>query len=370
MINKITNMAGDNQGIIKMIGIAIIALLIFLILFWILNKLWLNDRNCKNMNSLYKDFPMIRSINPANGGDEFSHNLRDYYIKTAYNCCAAGDFRNDFVNVCALKDCIRQGARCLDFQIFSIDNKPVIAVSSQKDFTIKESYNSIDFEDAIEIIADYAFSGSTCPNSADPLIIHLRVMSNNKEIYDKMSKVIYRHLERRLLGRAHSYENNGKNLGVIPLKDLMGKVILIVDKTNGLFENTSLDEYVNMASNSIFMRALHMHDVKYTPDMQELIEFNKKNMTICLPDLSDRATNPSAAIAIKYGCQMVGMSFQNFDANMEFYDDMFDEAGTAFVLKPQVLRYIPVTIPIPEPPPPEYSYKERPVESDYYSFKI
>ena len=64
------------------------------------------------------------------------------------------------------------------------------------------------------------------------------------------------------------------------------------------------------------------------------------------------------------------MPIELFDANMEFYDDMFDEAGTAFVLKPQVLRYIPVTIPIPEPPPPEYSYKERPVESDYYSFKI
>ena len=355
-------------SIIKITGIAITVLIVFFIIYWIYTKLRLNHTNCANMNKLYKEFPIIRSINPIN--EQFSHNLRDYYIKTAFNCCAAGDFKNDFVNVCALKDCIRQGARCLDFQVFSINDTPVVAVSSQKEFTIKESYNSLEFADVIEIITDYAFSGSTCPNKEDPLIIHLRVMSKNKAIYDKMADVLYHYLEHRLLGREHSYENNGKNLGLMPLKDLMGKVILIVDKTNALFENTKLDEYVNMASNSIFMRALHMHDVKYTPDMQELIEFNKKNMSICLPDLSKKSTNPSAAIAVKTGCQMVGMCFQNFDTNMEFYDQFFDEAGAAFVLKPELLRYIPVTVPIPDPPPPEYSYKERKVESDYYSFKI
>ena len=217
-------------SIIKITGIAITVLIVFFIIYWIYTKLRLNHTNCANMNKLYKEFPIIRSINPIN--EQFSHNLRDYYIKTAFNCCAAGDFKNDFVNVCALKDCIRQGARCLDFQVFSINDTPVVAVSSQKEFTIKESYNSLEFADVIEIITDYAFSGSTCPNKEDPLIIHLRVMSKNKAIYDKMADVLYHYLEHRLLGREHSYENNGKNLGLMPLKDLMGKVILVVDKTN------------------------------------------------------------------------------------------------------------------------------------------
>jgi hypothetical protein len=357
-----------NENIVKYAALSIVGVIVFSVVYWIYIKVHLNNKNCQLMNRLYKDFPLIRTINPNT--EQFSYNLRDYYIKTAYNCCASGNFKNDFVNLCGLKECIRQGARCLDFQIFSLNNKPVIAVSSQTDFTVKESYNSIDFINALDVIADYAFSGSTCPNPSDPLIIHLRVMSKNKAIYDKMAEALYQKLERRLLGKEYSYENNGQNIGTTPLSSLMGTVILVVDKTNALFENTKLDEYVNIASNSVFMRSLSFHDVKYTPDMQELIEFNKKNMTICLPDLSDTAKNPAATIALKFGCQMVGMCFQNFDANMEFYDSFFDEAGSAFVLKPDPLRYIPVMVPLPPPPPSEYSYEQRPVEADYYSFNI
>jgi len=359
----------DQKKMIAIIvAVLIFSLMIIFVINWTYNKLYLNKTNCKNLNKLYKDFPLLKTINPTN--TQFKHKLRDYYIKTAYNCCSAGNYKNDFVNVCALKDCIKQGARCLDFQIFSLNNEPVIAVSTQNNFTTKETYNSIPFSEAMEIIQNYAFSGSTCPNPGDPLLIHLRIMSTNKQIYDKMANALYTYLENRVLGKQYSYENNGKNLGTMPLKNLMGKVVIVVDKTNALFENTHLDEYVNMSSNSVFMRFLRYHDVKYTPDMQELIEFNKKNMTLCLPDASDKTNNPSSSLAMKYGCQMVGMSFQNYDANMEFYDELFDGEGSAFVLKPQNLRFIPVYIKVPEPPTDATSYKERPITSDYYSFKI
>jgi len=359
----------NNNQFIKISAIILFSIIIIYTIVWIYSKLHLNNKNCNQLQKLYNGFPLIKTINP-NNEDQFSHNLRDYYIKTAYNCCSAGNYKNDFVNICALKECIKQGVRCLDFQIFSLNNEPVIAVSTLNDFTIKETYNSIPFSDAMEIIQDYAFSGSTCPNSGDPLIIHLRIMSKNNVIYDKMANTLYNRLESRLLGKKYSYENNGKNLGVIPLKDLMGKIILIVDKTNALFENTTLDEYVNIASNSVFMRCLRYHDVKYTPDMQELIEFNKKQMSICLPDPSIDTNNPSASLSMKYGCQMVGMSFQNFDTNMEFYDELFDNAGSAFILKPENLRYIPVYIKLPDPPTEATSFCERPIKSDFYSFKI
>lgn len=358
----------DTMATIKITGIVIIILLIFSVLLWIYGKLTLENANCIKMNNLYGDFPLIRTINPKN--KQFSYNLRDYYIKTAYNCCASGTFKNDFVNSCALKNCIRQGVRCLDFEIYSVDNKPVIAVSSKDNFDVKESYNSVTFSSAMDIIRDYAFSGSTCPNPADPLILHFRVMSSNKPIYNDMANILYNILEGRLLGKKYSYENNGENLGLLSLKDLMGKVIIIIDKTNPMFQETDLDEYVNISSNSIFMRALRFHDVRYTPDMQELIEFNKKNMTICLPDVSEKTTNVSSALAMKYGCQMVAMSFQNYETNMQYYDDLFDNAGSAFILKPEYLRYIPVRISLPPPANPAYSYKERPIESDYYSFTI
>lgn len=350
------------------ISVALLVIILLGVIWWIYDKLTLNNSNCSKMNKLYNKFPSIHTISLSN--DNFSHNFRDYYIKTAYNCCSAGTVKNDFVNICALKDCIRQGVRCLDFEIYSVNNEPVIAVSSQNTFDVKESYNSILFANAMSIIADYAFSGSTCPNPGDPLVIHLRIMSNNKPIYDKMANTLYTTLSRRLLGKNFSYENNGKNFGKTPLKALMGKVIIIVDKANPLFSETLLDEYVNMASNSVFMRALRFHDVKFTPDMQELIEFNKKNMSIVLPDLSPNNNNPSSVLSLNYGCQMVALSLQSFDSSLEYYNELFELAGSAFVLKPAELRFIPVTIPTPPPPNPAYSYEKRDIKADYYAFTI
>jgi len=110
--------------------------------------------------------------------------------------------------------------------------------------------------------------------------------------------------------------------------------------------------------------------LKFTPDSGELIEYNKRNMTLCMPDLGPYDTNISAATAMKYGCQWIAMNFQNFDSNMEYYDLFFDRTGSAFVLKPEALRFVPLTIPKPTPQNPENSFTTRTVATDYYSFSV
>lgn len=346
------------------VGVIVLVILFTMVLWWARSKLMLDDKNCTRMNSMYKDFPLIRTLNPFN--QEFSNaSLRDYYIKTAYNCCSAGQFKNDFVNLCALKDCIKQGARCLDFEIYSVDAKPVIAVSSLNDFSIKESYNSIPFSSAMDMVKDYAFSGSTCPNPGDPLILHFRIMTNLKGIYNEMANVLYNTLQARLLGKKYSYENHGENLGSLPIKQFMGKVIIIVDRSNAsnTFMDTKLDEYVNLTSNSFFMRKLRYFEVRYGPDMSELTDFNRKNMSIVLPDLKADALNYNVQLPMSYGCQMMAVCLQQGDAFLQYYNKMFDDAGSAFILKPENLRYKPVTINIPPPPPKEYSYATRTFEA-------
>jgi len=125
------------------------------------------------------------------------------------------------------------------------------------------------------------------------------------------------------------------------------------------------------ASNSVFLRASRFYDVKYTPDSGELIEYNKKQMTLCIPDLGPYDTNISAATAMKYGCQWIGMNFQNFDANMEYYDLFFDKTGSAFVLKPEPLRLVPFKLfPLLHLKPLKNSYTTRTVSTDYYSFSV
>lgn len=357
-----------NANTVRIIIIVIIVLLIFSVVSYIINKMALNKKNCTNLSQVYEGFPKISSMNPENA--EFKYSLRDYYIKTAYNCCCAGQFKNDYVNDCALINTIKQGARCLDFEIYSVNNKPVVATSSVKEYTIKETYNSIPFSEAMNVVANYAFSNSTCPNPHDPLMLQFRIMSNNKQIYKMMADIIYKQLGDRLLGNKYSYEYDGKNLGAVPIKDLLGKIIIIVDKKNKLYESTPMDEYVNIASNSVFMRASRNYDIVYAPDMNEVIDYNKKNMTITMPDLSPNDTNVSPSLHMKYGCQLIGMCFQNYDSNMEYYNEFFDGNGSAFVLKPANQRYIPVIIPTPPKQKPALSYAPRSIKSDYYSYKI
>ena len=353
----------------KYVVLILCGLLIAMMLFWIYNKSTLDSRNCSSLTKLYPELAQVRTMNPQQ--PQFKHNLRDYYIKTAYNSCSPGQFKNDFVNICALKTVIAQGARCLDFEVYSLNNEPVVATSSVDDFSVKETYNSVKWSDVCTTIRDFAFSGATCPNPGDPLIIHLRLMSKNKPMYSNMAKVFEDTLSNRLLGPKYSYENHGKNLGQEPIANLMGKVVVIADRSNALFEDTELDEYVNLASNSIFMRGVrYTQGVKFTPDMNELIEFNKKNMTIVMPDLSESDSNYAFSLTQKTGCQFSAFSFQNFDSNMEYYDLFFDKQGTAFVLKPQELRFVPVTVPPPTKANPAYSYEKRETKTDYYSLTI
>jgi len=368
MQQMLTNaMSGANAAKYSIFALCLI--LIVMIIYWAYGKSTLNKANCTNMNNLYKDYGMVHTINTSN--PDYSYKLRDYYVMTAYNACCAGQFKNDFVNVCALKNVIKQGARCIDFEVYSLNDTPVIATSSVDDYSIKETYNSVLFSDAMDIIKDYAFSGSTCPNPGDPLIIHLRIMSTNQKIYNKMATLIEETLSEYTLGSKYSYENHGKNLGGVPLSEIMGKVLIIADRSNPLFESTNLDEYVNLASNSIFMRNVRYSDgVKYTPDIDELIDYNKKNITLVIPDLSETNANYSAQLAWASGCQFAGMCFQNFDTNMEVYSAFFAKKGSAFALKPEALRYIPVTIPPPQTANPAYSYEQRNTSTNYYSLNI
>ena len=351
------------------IALTIFVLMMVAITVWLNIKASLNRANCDAIASLNSDKPAGISSNTDN-----SNQLRDYYVKTAYNACASGQFKNDFMNICALKNVIKQGARCIDFQIYSVDDEPVIAASSVKDYNIKETYNSVPFRDALTLISENAFDGSTCPNPDDPIILHLRIMSNNVSMYDKMALMISEILSNKLLGPSYSYKHNAHTLGNTILKDLEAKVIIIVDKKNPLFESTNLDELVNMASSSEIMRSLrYAADVKYSPDPDELIEYNKNNMTIVMPELSISSSNHNAQLAWDYGCQFVAMSFQNLDSNMDNYNSMFSDKGRAFVLKPEILRNVTpqqTTTISATSATPSYVYEPKTVTKDFYSFTI
>ena len=118
------------------------------------------------------------------------------------------------------------------------------------------------------------------------------------------------------------------------------------------------------------MRAYDYYNVKNNPDINELSEYNKRCMTMVLPDKGVNPVNPSGMLARASGCQMVAMRYQMVDNFLLENALFFDRAGYAFSLKPDNLRYKPVTIPTPTPQNPNYSYATRTTSTDYYSFNV
>jgi hypothetical protein len=174
-----------------------------------------------------------------------------------------------------------------------------------------------------------------------------------------------------MLGKEYSFENSGHNIGDEKLLNFMNKVILIVNRENTSFlENKELLEFVNLTSGSMFMRAYSYFDVKNNPDLDELREYNKRNLTIVFPDHGSDPPNPSGLLSRDAGCQLIAMRYQYVDNFLVENALFFDRCNYAFCLKPERLRYKLVTIPEATPQDPALSYETRDVSSDFYSFSV
>jgi len=373
LMKTMMNLKEDVASYFLMIMIFFIILLGLIYFYYVSNLL---SGECSTMDNMYGTVNgKIHSL--SNTDPSCQYNLRDYYIKTAYNCCSGGHYKNDWVSTCSLINVLKQGVRCLDFEIYSVGNEPVVATSTVDNNFIKETYNYVPFSDVMSVVQKYAFSGNLSPNPMDPIIFHLRIKSTNLEMYQNLADVFKQYKE-LFLGPESSYENRGTNIGTTKLMTLCrkgpgdpGKIVVIVDKINNSFmDNKDFYEYVNLTSNSMFMRALPYFNVKNSPDFTELQEYNKMNMSIAMPDKGPNPEQPNSIVCRENGCQMVAMRYQQFDPLLEADMGYFDKCGYAFCLKPERLRYIPVTIPDPKTQKPELSYASRKVETDYYNFNI
>jgi len=347
-----------------------------------LNKDTQNDYKVEKEWAKYP--PQISSITAGDARFEFNQDagtghLRDYYIASSYNSCCGGDFQDDYVSLVPLRQVIFQGCRVLDFEIYSVDGDVVVAASPSKAFNIKGTYNSLEVggtDGVLAAINKYAFNHASCPNPSDPLFIHFRIKSNRQAIYPLLTKYVKDALAPRLLGAAFGYEgrpNNpagSKNLAIEPLLNLMNKVVIICDQTDNSFRDTPFEELVNLSTGSPYFTESRNYDIQYTHDPDGMIQYNKKNITMTMPDLSALDTNVPAQLHMSYGCQMVSMNYQNLDSNMKYYFDIFNGAGTAFVLKPAPLRYIPVVIDLPAPQDPRLTYAPKPVSLPMYQTQV
>jgi len=365
----------NNTTLVHIIGTTLVLFIAGCIAYYVYYKMTLLPKSCRRLNG--KKTAALNSswITTASSDPSSQYLLRDYYIKTAYNCCSTGNFSNDYVNVCALQHAIRMGCRCLDFEVYGQNGQPIISTSLSDDKCIKETYNSVSFDEAMSAIASSAFSPSSnvCPNPNDPLLLLFRIKTNDVDVLNSMADTIKLKLNDYLIPE-YNHEFGGKNICAEPVINFKNKIVIIVENNPLLYQPGAerMYEITNLTSKT-FLRILTVFNVLNGPDITELTSFNKQYMTIVVPDPSMSAENYDPMAPSLAGCQCMAQSFQmTRDGNLAVYNDWFESGPmrSAFLLKPKDLMFVPQTIDAPKPQDPKLSFASRPLQSNMYSFTI
>ena len=137
-----------NTNIIEILTIIIVVACIIGIMIYVAVKQSAKDGNCNSLKKLYTNNSNVRPVLLSKqltytiNDTEYETRLRDVYIKSSYNSCSAGEYRDDWVSTCALNEVLKQGCRFIDFEIYSVNHKPVVATSTTTDYLTKETWNS------------------------------------------------------------------------------------------------------------------------------------------------------------------------------------------------------------------------------------
>lgn len=379
----------------------------------------LQDPSCQLLERVHVDY-----IDAATKG---LYKVRDYYILSSYNSCNTGtELQNNTISLTALKYVISQGVRLLDFEIYSLNNEPIVSTSNNPDnYYMFQSSNYVNFSDAFETIINNAFNKSTCPTCDDPLFVHLRVKSNNTTMLNKLANIfkINDIPDGHILGSKYSFAEiscnptvsdtdvearlasiegckdikisdpsyndcyiqqmkqirsnnpsfgcNSTNIMEEPLYYFKQKIIIILDRSN----TTALDceelmEFVNITSNSLYCRLINNFTMVNSQDQLELLEFNKRTVTIVTPDVGINKPNPDISKSRLLGIQFNANNFFQKDNYLNNSINMFNTAKKAFILKPEIMRYYPIFVTLPPENPEGYSFKSRPIKTKFLSLSI
>ena len=79
---------------------------------------------------------------------------------------------------------------------------------------------------------------------------------------------------------------------------------------------------------------IEIYDNSFKGESVSLTEYNKNNLTICVPDDRFLSSNYNYNEAMYKGCQFVTMNYQSLDSHMKSY---FNKFMTTFLFKPEPL---------------------------------
>jgi len=364
-LNKLVNQ--PNNIFFSIILSILSAFVVFIIIFYIILQITKKKDNMKYIEKKYKKYklntkaqtllPIEQSPNdnykPIDKDGKSRGRLCDYFITSSYNSCCSGDFKDDYVDIEALKNVIKQGARVLDFQIFSINDEIIVSASNNETEFIKGTYNYLylnGYDGILSVIEKYAFNKSTCSNFSDPLFINLRIQTE-KNIYDSLTQMFKTTFKGRLLESMYGYEGekSGMDIRNTNILDFKNKIIIMCDQENKNYKNTSFHEFINLSPNndSGFLMKYKNYQINFSEEKSHIKEKSKRNLIAVYPNNTYTNDNKSPKKMFDSGCSIIFMNYQKLDKNLIDYLNTFGSPQeynslffypSAFLLKPENLR--------------------------------
>lgn len=278
--------------------------------------------------------------------------LCDFYIAGSYKSYIPCGYTNDIQSVSAIKMALQLGARILTFDLYSQGeglSKPEVVCRVES--PMGGDWNvAIPFEDLCKTVMTYGWN-----NGIDyPLILYFNVHFDDQYLYQQMARTKLNVFSERLANKKYGFKRFP--IGQIPIKELLGTVLIITSKypTNGML-NELTNEAISEEHQTTQMLEYTKANMEYgglsatVSNGKQMIENNKYNLTFVYHEPEQNygniiqyksdIENYDFQDAFNYGCQSTLMYYGLDDDNMKKYLQFF--RNCSFVIKPDKLRYIP-----------------------------
>lgn len=313
-------------------------------------------------DSNFKAYEEVTKLAPL--GCPTNYRFCDYYMAASSYSVFPGKKIYDYISDQIIPLVIRAGARLVELDIYvDGNNKPVVGLKNEKigfDYTS----NTVPFEACCISIINTAFNTITSPVSSDPFVLSLVFHTDKTDVLDACAQILKDTCRGHMLGESYGYQR--KNIATEPICNLQNKLVIV---SGGNFKGTMMDELVNLSWTSSNLRRLTYTQASQPHDSEELINFNRNNITIVVPDVGEDLVNYNPQILFTYGCQWIMMNYGSIDSMMELYIAEFQR--NSVVLKPEGLRPLkPKEYAKPTLPDPDLSFQPMQQISPIYNITI
>lgn len=372
---------GFGIGLLAVLAVIVAAL----ILIYTLTKQSQNSEHSKRKGSgAVEGFD--QKLATQGEGDE--DRLVNYYVLSSYNTCCEGPYNNGKVSVEQMKKVLRQGARFVDFAVYTMpegcggsqmSDEPAVAASSSMSDKYIGSSNCLPLSQVMSELANTAFSAGRVPRPSEPLFIHIRLRTTQESTLTFLGDTIRRNFGNRLLPAAKFGGNDANGPATVsiintPLAKLRGQCVVILESDNRDWANNrALADVVNVAQGAgepfFIAEPAPIQRVsvsKHTP------EANMERLFLVAPttESGDGPVSYPIAPNLFVGVQFPAIPFQVNDENTQAALDFFNQHKSGLVLKPKQLIQKIIKLPTPKAQDPKLSYAKRTKSSAYYNFSV